>query len=121
MTREEARKAAEVMLAYADGKQIEVLCDDGEWGIEDDPEFYFIRQYRVKKEPSFGPFVDAKEAMKEMLKHQPFGLLKCENDYILIIGLSDDRVETVDGSYTYQEILDDYTFADGAKFGIKED
>ena len=58
MTREEARKAAEVMLAYADGKAIETRfnCDTDEkdWHLTDIPTFDFqTKQYRVK--PKFDP------------------------------------------------------------------
>ena len=49
MTREEARKAAEVMLAYANGEKIEYReYGTNEWCDVDDPCFYWsIGDYRV--------------------------------------------------------------------------
>lgn len=61
MTREEARKAAEVMLAYANGKEIEYhfRCykDEKDWYLADNPTFDFqIKEYRVKpKSEKFDP------------------------------------------------------------------
>ena len=50
MTREEARKAAEVMLAYADGKEIEFLNNSREWKSSLNPVFNWeIFKYRNKK------------------------------------------------------------------------
>lgn len=56
MTREEARKAAEVMLAYADGKEIEYLYN-GEWEDALNPTFdWYEEEYRIKpKQPKFDP------------------------------------------------------------------
>lgn len=50
MTREEARKAAEVMLAYADGKEIECTAKGMDiWKKSDRPIFNWCRyKYRVK-------------------------------------------------------------------------
>ena len=67
-------------------------------------------------EPKYRPFKDVKECWNEMLKHQPFGWVKRkdENEWftpILILkNLSD-----------LQRMSDNYTFADGTPFGIKED
>ena len=56
MTREEAKRAAEVMLAYADGKEIECLCDGG-WSSAFFPKFdWYNEEYRIKpKQPKFDP------------------------------------------------------------------
>jgi len=54
MTREEARKAAEVMLAYADGKVIEFICRKSydKTSITNDPSFNWSKFcYIVKPEP----------------------------------------------------------------------
>ena len=58
MTREEARKAAEVMLAYAKGEEIERLREDGNGWLEDNfnPLFnWFMNDYRIKPKPKFNP------------------------------------------------------------------
>lgn len=33
-------------------------------------------EYRIKPEPKYRPFKDAEECWQEMLKHQPFGVVK---------------------------------------------
>lgn len=65
MTREEARKAAEVMLAYANGEEIEVLSF-GEYEPCKSPSFNWLdgrglRNYRVKPKPTYRPFKDKEE------------------------------------------------------------
>lgn len=59
MTREEARKAAEVMLAYANGEEIEALSD-GKYIPCEDPCFNWItckgvENYRIKPKEKFDP------------------------------------------------------------------
>ena len=56
MTREEARKAAEVMLAYANGEEIEYTvkgCNN--WMKVDSPSFNWDWEYRIKPKPKFDP------------------------------------------------------------------
>lgn len=89
-------------------------------------------------EPKYRPFKDADECWNEMQKHQPFGWIKskCDgsyNHYKLItevlnsttigkttdcvVGFNDDTL-----CYHYMvNLCDNYTFADGTPFGIKED
>lgn len=96
MTREEARKAAEVMLAYANGEEIE--CHDGTSISNENPTFnWFVAEYRVKPKPTFRPFKDKDECMAEMLKHQPFGWVKNICEYFAITCVYDDVY--IDGRY----------------------
>ena len=80
----------------------------------------------------YRPFKDKNECWNEMLKHQPFGWLKSKKDgrYRSIGELSwSDELETVYIAFSTSEALsrcvdyvfDEYTFADGAPFGIKEE
>lgn len=57
MTREEARKAAEVMLAYADGAEIKCTIKGIDtWEEPDRPNFNWCRyDYRIKSKPKFDP------------------------------------------------------------------
>ena len=58
MTREEAKKAAEVMMAYADGEKVEGRKrGDAEWCESTfQPVFNWCRyEYRVKSKPRFDP------------------------------------------------------------------
>ena len=127
MTREEARKAAEVMLAYADGKKIEFLSDDG-WTFAPNPSFSWNDEavfYRIKPETKYRPFKDAEECWQEMQEHQPFGwiIYKMKPTVIRsIASLYDDGVEPYDAcNSSYKEALQIFTFADGQPFGVKEE
>ena len=88
MTKEKAKQMAEVLNAYAEGKPIEVLLD-GEWGEVDLNEYSFDPEnesYRIKKEPTYRPFKNAKECFEEMKKHYPIGWMYWDNiwDNILV-------------------------------------
>lgn len=116
MTREEARKAAEVMLAYADGKEIESkLKEEGRsWCRFDEPGFNWCRvDYRIKKEPTYRPFKDKEECWNEMQKHQPLGWVKNTGFLTCLTSIGD----TTDFNYAYEVLC----FADGTPFGIKEE
>jgi len=58
MTREQAREAAEVMLAFADGKTVQYWIHGYEgWGISTDPSFDWKHcTFRVKEESKFRPW-----------------------------------------------------------------
>ena len=133
MTREEAKKIAEAMMAYAEGKNIEF----SRWGAEDwqpcdNPSFQFgSYQYRVQPDPRYRPFKNAEECWQEMQKHQPFGwiTLQCgqkSGSKASIIKLTDNCFYFVsDGSgichnlYNYEFDKHFWLFADGTPFGIK--
>lgn len=124
MTREEARKRAKIMLAYANGKEIEFYNDeDKEWKQIDDPAFdCHIDRYRVKQEPKYRPFTNNEECFEEMKKHEPFGWIMSryhEAYYVRQVGNTSVRVYS--GNFSYQCALQNYIFADGTPFGIKEE
>ena len=83
-------------------------------------------------EPSYRPFKSQDECWNEMQKHQPFGWLKSKKNgrYYCIGEVSySDEFETVYIALSTSEslsrssdyVFDEYTFADGTPFGIKED
>ena len=83
-------------------------------------------------EPSYRPFKSQEECWKEMLKHQPFGWLKLKKNgrYRCIGAVSgSDKSEIVCIVFSTSEsllrssgaVFDEYTFADGTPFGIKEE
>ena len=83
-------------------------------------------------EPSYRPFKSQDECGNEMQKHQPFGWLKLKNNgRYRCIGevLGSDNSEIVCIALSTSEsflrrsgaLFDEYTFADGAPFGIKEE
>ena len=131
MTREEARQAAEVMMAYAEGREVEYYdVIDECWDSSGDLGFnWFDTKYRVKPETKYRPFKDMEECWQEMLKHQPFGWLKAkESKSVALIGnvYMDKEVWIVwttneKDLYSASEIFNNYIFADGTPFGIKEE
>lgn len=125
MTREEAKKAAEVMMAYAEGKEIEFACTGEDyWGTNDYPIFDWEDfDYRIKKEPTYRPFKNAKECWEEMHKHSDFGWIRNEVYYQLIRNVNSEFICVDDfvKRFNYEEALGYFTFIDGTPFGIKED
>lgn len=135
MTREEARKAAEVMLAYANGEEIETLCFR-EYIPCEDPSFNWvegkgIENYRIKPKPRYRPFKTQEECWNEMLKHQPFGWIKgnITGEYKQVIHVFNyGEIELIFNisynsptDYSPEMMFSSYTFTDGTPFGIKEE
>ena len=123
MTREQAKHLAEIFNAYAEGKPIEVflarewceITSDGfNFDVEND-------SYRIKKEPKYRPFKNAKECFEEMQKHQPFGWLRNNKDFSIITAFNNKVIEFQHSNFDFEDILiHGITFADGQPFGIKE-
>ena len=132
MTREEAKEMLPIIQAWADGKIIQVR-EKGRWVelcIDD-----FTRspdRYRIKPESQYRPFKSQEECWNEMLKHQPFGWVKSKvKGYFHLIGLVQWSSELEDVMITFatseqlarssSSLFEDYIFADGTPFGIKEE
>ena len=126
MDRDEARKAAEVMLAYADGKEIEVRKGD-KWFPSDTVVFNWCDfRYRIKPQPKYRPFNSAEECWQEMQKHQPFGWMRDKTDghYIQITTVANGKEHCTIGAnfgWDFEGFFKNYTFADGSAFGVKEE
>ena len=126
MTRNEARKAAEVMLAYANGKEIEWKDKNSSSEWVPNERIYFnweINDYRVKPEPKYRPFNSAEECWQEMQKHQPFGWVKTEAGEYRFIDRITSEIHLADQGKSYSAFcgaLENYTFVDGEPFGVKE-
>lgn len=124
--RNQAKELLPIIKAFSEGKVIQILHVDGTW--EDAKYLNFGRGliYRVKPEPKYRPFKDAKECRAEMLKHQPFGWLISQNGEVnsLIISIDNeglvigDRNNGVMGFATATDLFK-IKFADGTPFGIK--
>ena len=74
-------------------------------------------------EPSYRPFRDNNECWDEMKKHQPVGWLigKVSGLPTFIQFVMYDSLFIHDTKLTYEEAMGQYTFADGAPFGVAED
>ena len=115
MTKEEAKVLLPIIQAYTEGKAIESRCIKGDkslWYDDEDPSFDNDFEYRIKPESRYRPFKDAEECWSEMQKHQPFGWVKYADKYI--------SISAIDSNNEYEIDFDDYTFADGTPFGVKE-
>ena len=115
MNRQEAKELLPIIQAFAGGKTVETLDCSGVWKADGD--LFFTRPtkcYRIKPEPKYRPFKDAEECWQEMLKHHPFGWIKYkeENKYTTYCN--------IDGNCDFELDFEEYTFADGTPFGIKE-
>ena len=133
MTVQEIREAAKVMEAYANGKKIQYLNDDNEW--IDAPNLLFDWDncvYRIKPEDTYRPFETKEECWNEMLKHQPFGWVKSKvKGYFHLIGLVQWSSELEDVmiilatseqlARSSRSLFEEFIFADGTPFGIKEE
>lgn len=128
MTRLEARQAAEVMMAYADGKEIE-FNNSSYWEEAAYPVFDWCHnKYRVKSEPKYRPFKTKEECWKEMGKHPSFGWLKNKKngDVALIGNVCQDKEVLIIWALSHEtnyasDLFNDWVFADETPFGVKED
>ena len=130
MNRQEAKELLPIIQAKAEGKTIQIKAIDGIWHDDDEDMLKFDlspQNYRIKPEPKYRPFANAKECWAEMQKHQPFGWLcdKINNQYYYITALDDYGIVTTpfdEMYYTKYTVLirRQTTFADGTPFGIKE-
>ena len=132
MTREQAKELLPIIQAWAEGKNIQFLRD-GEWHDINQADFTcYPDKYRIKPEQKYRPFKTSEECWNEMQKHQPFGWLKSKkNGRFLCIGevLLSDEFKTVNIALSTSEslsrssdsVFDEYAFADGTPFGIREE
>ena len=127
MNRNQAKEMLPIIQAYAEGKVIESRCIKGDkslWYDDEDPSFDDDFEYRIKPEPKYRPFKDAEECWTEMLKHQPFGWLKCVGCCYNIVSVSniDVSMANVSGDIVtlrFCDVMESDTFADGTPFCVK--
>ena len=134
MTREEAKELLPIIQAFAEGKTIEIY-NNTEWQdliIESIKFDCKPSCYRIKPEPKYRPFKTKEECWNEMQKHQPFGWLKSKkngrfhcigevlwSDEFKIVNIALSTSESL--SRSSDSVFDEYTFADGTPFGIREE
>ena len=134
MTREEAKELLPIIQAFVAGKQIQDSIDCVRWFDTDEINLEYEGQkikHRIKPEQKYRPFKNKEECWNEMMKHQPFGWVKSKDKgYFHLIGLVQFESEFEDVVITFatsenlarssHSIYDNYIFADGTPFGIKE-
>ena len=126
LTREEAKRRAELYSALAKGKSVQVQGIDGSWvDVDIDKLNYFIETpiFRIKPEPKYRPFESQEECWNEMLKHQPFGWVKSPRGELFCIDkVFEEGIVYKHSSCHFNEYLEgQYSFVDGTPFGIKEE
>ena len=130
--KEEVKSVMNIIQAFADGKTIQAIDPyDDEWCNQTKLNFeaLFERQYRIKPEPKYRSFKNAEECWEEMLKHQPFGWVKSIDNKDSEVFIHCTAITKEDGILTgideipfpYCGMFNNYTFADGTPFGIKEE
>ena len=127
MTREEAKRRAELYSALAKGKSVQVQGIDGSWvDVDIDKLNYFIETpiFRIKPEPKYRPFKTQEECWNEMLKHQPLGWLRSKRikDICQLITIRNHEIRIfADLPLYFSRAYREYEFLDGTPFGIKEE
>lgn len=133
MDRNQAKEFFPIMQAFAEGRVIECRTKPStvegtdvpnEWTEMKEIEYWNNTEYRIKPEVKFRPFANAKECWDEMMKHQPFGWIKCKEGYFNIVYVDDYYVGLADKDNSSillasKNSYQDNTFADGATFGVK--
>lgn len=130
MDRNQAKEFYPILQAYAEGKVIECRTKPGtistsipnEWTEMKEIGFWNGIEYRIKPEPKYRPFKDAEECWQEMLKHQPFGWVKCKEDGslgLITLIISEENIFINGIGCNSERTMRGYTFVDGTPFGVK--
>lgn len=136
MTREEVKKAAKIMVDFADGAEIQ-YSHKGQnnwmnWINKIPPSFdWQTFDYRIKPEIKYRSFKTKEECWEEMHKHPDFGWIKEKDTGNFVnIGYIDIQLgkgpiitlaPTENFEYSSLEVFNYYTFTDDKPFGIKEE
>ena len=134
MDRNQAKEFYPILQAYAEGRVIECRTKlssikgtdiPNDWTEMKEIEFWNNIEYRIKPEPIYRPFANAEECWKEMLKHQPFGVVKDKHfanyqthrafTFLTNEGCNFRGYEDMTFETSFKNLL----FADGNPFGIK--
>ena len=118
MTREEAKQLLPIIQAFVAGKQIQDAIEGlTDWVDTDEINLEYEGQkikHRIKPEPKYRPFKTKEECWNEMMKHQPFGWVKDKDgQYIHIVSVREEK------SFNYW--FKNFTFTDGAPFGVMDE
>ena len=131
MEREEARKRAVVMMAFANGSDVQFYNGSTEQWEDLAPEcvlFDSNTEYRIKPEPKYRPFKTHEECWNEARKHNDFPWIRyIDGGFTQIknIGKNDVNVESnlehPHTTYSFAMAYLTLTFNDGTPFGVKEE
>ena len=113
MTREQINKWWPVIVAFNEGKTIEVNGGSGNWKEIHDPNFCLEHEYRIKSEPEYVPFdfSDASFIIGGVVKSKRSGNLR------IIVSVDIDGVVAGFQYMTFENLYKWWTFTDGKPFG----
>ena len=113
-----------VLQGYLDNKEIEcrVKGKGTDWYSISSPTFDFdTMEYRIKPIPTYRPYINGNEAYTAMQENTQFGWLYNKEtmcyEYIVCIGAN--GIKTHDGTYSYEEAFDTFTYPNDLRFGVK--
>jgi hypothetical protein len=134
MDRNQAKEFYPILQVFAEGKVIECrtkpsavkgISVPNDWTEIKEIGYWYNIEYRIKPEPKYRPFKDAEECWQEMLKHQPFGVVKDK----YFANYQTHRAFTclvTNGCHfrgyedeTFENSFKNLLFADGTPFGVK--
>lgn len=134
MDRKQAKEFYPILQVFAEGKVIECrtkpsavkgISVPNDWTEIKEIGYWDNIEYRIKPEPKYRPFKDAEECWQEMLKHQPFGVVKDK----YFANYQTHRAFTclvTNGCHfrgyedeTFENSFKNLLFADGTPFGVK--
>ena len=127
MTREDAKQLLPIIQAFSEGKCIQTKTGSGWVNMENMSFAGKPKAYRIKPEPKYRPFANAEECWQEMKKHEYFGWIKAKDTsipsrFIIINSIRNEEVSITSGiDFTYNELVEYYTFIDGTPVGVKEE
>lgn len=122
MNRNQAKALLPIIQAYAEGKEIEIFDKTMKmWKTAMLPHFDCdSNNYRIKPEPRYRPFRNAKECWEEIQKHQPFGRVVGRRDGVMYLIRCLDYVSVYTSiQYSFKDAFDKFAFADLVPFGVK--
>lgn len=132
MNRKEVAGLMSIIQAFLEGKTIERKTRSWEFnkGWRDATQWEETEElicrdtfvYRIKPNPKYRPFANAEECWNEMKKHQPFGWVRSKDNgnrslITLMVSEKDISINGFSGLTMY-DIMEKFTFDDGAVFGI---
>ena len=129
MTREEAKRRAELYSALADGKTIQVQNPSGgEWfdvKIDTLRSICEETNYRIKPESKYRPFKNQEECWNEMHKHSDFGWIIYDETYHSSCDVDSGGITIIYKCDPYflafKPCSEEVTFTDGTPFGVMEE
>lgn len=131
MDRNQAKEFYPFLQAFAEGRVIECRTKPSavkgtsvpnDWTEINEIGYWDNIEYRVKPEPKYRPFKDAKKCWSEIQKHHPFGWVKTGESIRRLITLVDvDRIQIGNQNlnWTYAQVFKAFIFMDGQPFGVK--